>query len=587
MIFNKTQPLLSFYFLLFVTSSLAGQARQTNCVNPSAQADLNINAVRARITNGGDLWWDGQDGRYEVTSDENSPNVNPVSAIFAGGLWIGGKDPGGGIKLAAQQYGRGQGNFDYFPGPLTDEGINEDGDDCSKWDRLFVIYRQDIDDYFANLDPTNPNATEVPANLAGWPAFGNPLFEDAHGFTLPDGRQNMAPFWDDNLDGIYDPRDGDYPLFCGDQAVWAIFNDSGAPHAESGTINRLQMEIHLLAYAFASEDSVLHRTTFYEYKVFNRATEATTDFYAGHWIDSDLGCFTNDLMGSSPEHDLFYIYNRNGTDPEVCEGFVSSYGNTAPVNIFQVVNTSLEPEEDAEDPLMHSLVNLYRGDIAGTIPATTEPTTVGEYYNTIRGRWRDGSPITRGGVGYDSDGDETLFVYDGEAFEGAPWRHCSAEPAVADIRQVYSTGPYNLDPGGAASFTLAITTIFGVDYPDGSCPDVTQVFSAAGSIKDFYDDNCGSSAITSTRFPHSPASINLEVFPNPTTSQLSFRVPTVTAIDQVEIVDVSGRQLASFLGAGNELSIDLQAAGLSPGVYLYRLRTRDGEAVTGRVVLME
>jgi len=345
--------------------------------------------------------------------------------------------------------------------------------------------------------PTN----RIPLEVLGWPANGNPNFESVYGFTLPETPQGLAPFFDVDLDGLYDPRQGDYPLFCGDQAVWGVFNDAGAPHTDSNTPTRLQAEIHLLAYAFASEDSVLHRTTFYEYKIINRAQEDALELYAGHWIDSDLGCFTNDLVGSSPEHDLFYVYNRAGLDPQTCEGGVASYGNTAPVNIFQVVSASLEPEEEAENPLMHSMINIYRGDIAGTIPATSSPTVSSEYYNALRGRWRDESPITRGGVGYNSDGEETLFAYDGGNYNGIPWRMCTEEPAFADIRQVYSTGPYDLQPGAVTGFTLAVTTIFGVDYPNDACPDTTAIFAAAGQIKDFYDEMCTPSALVSTDPP--------------------------------------------------------------------------------------
>ena len=37
-----------------------------NCDNAVTQIDQQINNVRARLTTGGDVWWDGNDGRYVV-----------------------------------------------------------------------------------------------------------------------------------------------------------------------------------------------------------------------------------------------------------------------------------------------------------------------------------------------------------------------------------------------------------------------------------------------------------------------------------------------------------------------------------------
>ena len=38
----------------------------SDCDPASAQADLDINNVRARILNGGDMWWDLSNARYEI-----------------------------------------------------------------------------------------------------------------------------------------------------------------------------------------------------------------------------------------------------------------------------------------------------------------------------------------------------------------------------------------------------------------------------------------------------------------------------------------------------------------------------------------
>ncbi len=546
-------------------------------VPPSAQIDLAANGVRARLTTGGDLWWDGQDARYEVTEDAGSPNVNPVAAIFAGGLWLGGKDPGGGLKVAAQRYDRTTNNFDYRPGPLNENGTTVPA--CENWDRFFVINQREVRSFLNDFDPQNPDVTVIPDQIAGWPATGNPLFQGIHGFALPNTPQGLAPFYDVDLDGLYNPLKGDYPLFCGDEAIWCVFNDAGI-HEASNTVDLLHAEIQLMAYAYADNDVDLHRTTFYDYKIINRSQEDWLEFYAGHWIDSDLGCYTDDLINSAPDRNLFYVYNTNGTDQDPCPQGISSYGTSAPVNIFQVLSSNADREAGPETPLLHSLVNLY----AGGIPGMSTPNTRQEYFNVLSGRWKDGQPMTRGGTGYESGGAETNYAFDGGEVNGAPWWHCNTPLPQSDIRQVYSTGPYTVSPGEIAEFTLGVTTIFGVEYPDGDCPANEPIFTAADKIKGIYDDNCSSAVLSSSAPLLRPEEVGLVTFPNPTSGQVTFSLPENRFIKQVQILDIAGRVVAAER-SGNSPSVTMNLS-LPAGTYLYRLTTGNEQVVIGRMVVL-
>ncbi|MEY2904446.1 MAG: hypothetical protein RJA52_462, partial [Bacteroidota bacterium] len=62
-----------------------------NCDNAISQIDQAINNVRARLLTGGDVWWDGTDGRYVVP--KVAPGIPEVSSIYAGAVWLGGVDP--------------------------------------------------------------------------------------------------------------------------------------------------------------------------------------------------------------------------------------------------------------------------------------------------------------------------------------------------------------------------------------------------------------------------------------------------------------------------------------------------------------
>jgi hypothetical protein len=71
------------------------------CNQTTAVIDLDINNVRARLMNGGDMWWDrpNQTAAYEVPKNSNK------NSLFAGSIWIGGIDRASGdLKVAAQTY---------------------------------------------------------------------------------------------------------------------------------------------------------------------------------------------------------------------------------------------------------------------------------------------------------------------------------------------------------------------------------------------------------------------------------------------------------------------------------------------------
>jgi len=52
--------------------------RSANCKAPTSRVDLDINNVRTTILNGGDLWWDLDNAKYEI------PKGSGKHSIFAG-----------------------------------------------------------------------------------------------------------------------------------------------------------------------------------------------------------------------------------------------------------------------------------------------------------------------------------------------------------------------------------------------------------------------------------------------------------------------------------------------------------------------
>ncbi len=188
---------------LLITTQQIGQTQ--SCPESAAHAFLNGNEVKAAFRNGGDIFWDGTGTPQYQVPYSNSSSLN---TLFAGALWMGGYDEGNNLRVAAQTY-RSSGN-DYWAGPLNDTTGMVANASCQNFDQIWKVNHIAILVLLADFaDGTIDNTPDN--SLLRWPAKGNPHFQGLVGFALPD--KDLAPFFDQNNDGIYNPYDGDYPTY--------------------------------------------------------------------------------------------------------------------------------------------------------------------------------------------------------------------------------------------------------------------------------------------------------------------------------------------------------------------------------------
>lgn len=326
-------------FLCFIFIGYAlpviGQPDDSDCVQSTAQIDLDVNNVKAGLLTGGDMW---QDGRYIVP--QVTPSTEEVSALYAAALWMGGYDAVGNLKLAAQTYR--QNGDDFWPGPISEDGTTEQSI-CQDWDRHWKINIGDVSDHITDFADNGQIDGEIPNSIKGWPGKGNPFFAEVNGFEMP--LREFAPFKDVNQDGLYNPEDGDYPDMKGDQSVWWIYNDVGNIHEVTGA-DQIGLEISVMAYAFSSTISPsLDNATFYEYTIISKATLPIFDYYVGIFVDPDLGCWTDDFVGYDVDRQMAFVYNGDAADYD-CDG-VNGYGTEIPMLGVQMLET---PTNDTGNP---------------------------------------------------------------------------------------------------------------------------------------------------------------------------------------------------------------------------------------------
>ena len=415
------------------------------CLPASASTDLDINNVRARINTGGDMWWDLQgNAKYFI------PANTTKTSMFSAALWIGGLDVNGQLKLAAQRY-RGNGN-DYWTGPITNEGTaSTDATTCEAYDKFFVITRSDVESFkaaFISNGGSIPSGYEVPRSISEYPAMDQTANHELY----------LAPFFDYDGDGIYDYKKGDYPYYdfdnalCpsnyppgtpqpktmegngiladqvlkGDKTLWWVFNDKGNIHTETKG-EAVGMEIRAQAFAFSTNDDI-NNMTFYSYEIINRSTYRLTQTYFSQWVDTDIGYAYDDYVGCDVLRGLGYCYN--GIDPDG-SGQPFAYGAQPPavgVDFFQgpYMDPDLtdNPKYDINNPLVNcneaiNGVNFGNGIVdderfgmrrfvyhnnTGGIAACTDPDIAPEYYNFLRGIWKDGERMRYWGNGHPSAG---------------------------------------------------------------------------------------------------------------------------------------------------------------------------------------
>lgn len=504
------------------------------------EMDMDINNVRARLRTGGDVWWDGSRGLYVVPKPaEGQP---AVSSIFAGGVWVGGKDKAGNIKLAGVTYRSLTDNFDWFPGPLDEQG-QTDEPICKNWDRFFNVSGDNVRKHVAAYETAIALGTEfscdsIPEDILYWPGVGNPYWNDKYEFELPDGMgqaDRLGAFWDEDGDGNYNPCNGDFPTIeirgCGaesrskakelipDQMVFWLYNDNGGVHRLTAG-DAIQMEVQVQSFAYATNDEI-NDMSFYRYKLINKADSDIIDCYFAMWVDPDLGCYSDDYIGCDVGRSLAYTYNEDGLDGSDgvnCAGGTNTYKDRIPMvgtdyfrgprgpkvflrdsngNILFDADGNkilVDPESGTGD--LDTLVELgmtsfiYNNNcgIGSPDPATCDPEDRDDqFYNNLRGFWRTGEPITQGGSGFNPGSTDTVkYVFPDNPGVDGGWSMCESGLGFGDRRTLQATGPLLLQPGAINELIIGVVWVPDVDHP---CPDISKIQNADDIAQALFD-NC-------------------------------------------------------------------------------------------------
>lgn len=612
-------------------------------IRDNSYDSLTVNNINARFEASGSHFFGPDHGRFEV------PKYSGKNTIFCSNFWIGGLDQDSVLHLAAQMYGQGptggnaHSHYDFFAGPVMDSAAYSIYQD-TLWNYVWNLSKQEIE--YHNLHWSDPGYLPI-YDILTWPGNGNISFGQA---------AQLAPFFDRNNDGIYNPMDGDYPLIRGDQALFFIFNDDRNIHSESEGA-KLKMEVHGMAYAFdMPQDSAFWNTVFLNYKIINRSDKIYYNTYLGVFTDLDIGWYLDDYVGCDVERGYYYGYNGTPIDGS---GQPGTYGANPPVQSVTFLGGPYMDPDGCDNPsfkgntlmgpsfhgdcsivglngtnqLMHygpgnadsgyfvvrdeaingvnfadSIIDnerygmrrfvYYNND--GTV--TGNPSYAADYYNYLRGIWKDGQRMRYGGNGHPLGGGigpECDFMFPelsdtcnwgtrGEQPVPKLWTETTAGNAPGDRRGVGSSGPFTFNPGQVEELDVAYTFArdYTGNYPIGS---IGILGERTDSIRKHFISNLlpdgNSFNGIDNRTGASP--MTLQLFPNPASSRAYIRFDrSVNEPVSIRIINANGILIRTEKRTSVDRMITVDLTRLTSGLYLLYIETK-GQVVTKKLSIIK
>ncbi|MCF8372523.1 MAG: T9SS type A sorting domain-containing protein [Bacteroidales bacterium] len=540
---------------------------------------LDINNIKARFSCFGNHFWD-----FEGQPEYYFPNGSTKTTGFANTFWIGGQSYGADtvLHLAADRFMAEGGDYTFGPiSEVTDLAYKK------KWFRTWKLNREEIE--YHNQNWWQPGYVPID-NILEWPGNGDVSLGQA---------TQLAPFHDNDNDGVYEPLQGDYPYIRGDQAIFFIFNDAQQDHFETQGA-KLGIEIQGMTYAFDEpNDPALWNTVFLHYDIINRSDTTYYNTYIGNFNDADIGYAQDDFVGCNVPESYFYIYNADSVDGN---GQINAYGNTPPVMAVKILAGPFMDPDNLDNPsgacdesvngtgFSDTIIDNERFGMTsfryfnnGSSGPMKDPKFASDYYNYLTGKWLDGSQMVYGGTGHYMDPDatsqETFFMFPGTTDtcgwgQGSvpmqEWDEIAEDNPSGDRRGLGVSGPFTFEPGQTQSVDFAFINAFG---------DSTNYLSAIDSLTTYsqyltllFENN---SPIFNDVASNNPTGTPFKVYPNPANNYIFVEGGKDNGTSAYYILDITGKIYSKGkITPGNTNTVSL--SDLAQGVYFLRISGING-----------
>ncbi len=549
----------------------------------TAYDSLCINNINARIWANNLNFWDHQSqAKYQVNYSGGI-----TSTMFSQTLQIGGIDPLNQLHYSYVLYGGNNVNC-FQVGPIS----NSYGSSfLQQYNVVWKINRSTIDSFIQ----FNGNSNYiVPDIIKYWPAHG----DVSKGQSL-----FLAPFYDNNNDGIYDYQSGDYPLIKGDQAIFYVFNDDTIPPANTG-LKPLKIEVLVMAYAFnvdCDTNSALRNTIFFNYRIRNRSNKTYTDTYLKLFSDIDIGNGYSERVGCDVKRGAYFGYNATNSNYDsvkVAQGIVflegpymdpdgidnpkyDSVGNP-------ICDQSINGSNFGDGIIDNERLGLSRFVATCNVPNTYPPDSIANMnmaeilYAEMNGDLNVyyGSP----GLQYDSLlspkipakymfpglSDSCYLGTGGIAFPGGQnWVDTTNYPTFHNDRRSYGfTGPFTFSPSESVELNIAMVTAF--SDTGTVMTGIPELKQAIDSVRYYYFNNiypCNGTFLGMYETYETDIVTEFTMYPNPASTFLYLKYSEDMIKAKFKVYDIAGRAIhEGFLNDKEITKISLKE--INSGLYI-------------------
>jgi len=535
----------------------------------SAQTVLDINNISTTVRPRNLLFGSANlmEPGYEV------PKGSGNHSMYLGSLWFTGVDANG---IRHSMVERLDATPDTWPGPLTTDGnASITQPVMTQFDRIWKVGQADI----IALRQAQENGSLAagtytpPADIAQWPGNG------------PAGyAQQLAPYHDENGDGVYNINHGDYPVIKGEEMLFWILNDKYGTHGSQS--QSIGLEIHVSMYACRNmnatgSDGIVNYTTFLEYLVINRGTTRLYNAFAGFNAETDIGYANDDYTGSHVDANAFYFYNGDEIDGPGQTPAAGQYGAQWPIQSVQF----LEASHKDDDLPMYSYVTYSLNNVPN------EST----FAYLMRGYFPDGSQVLFGGNGHagspGTTGMPARYMFPAlsdpqnlgtnTSNPGFTWTETETCPTCTpdmpgDRRGIGSVRPDDFMSGDSLKIVLGLITTFENTF--NTQTRIEKNREQCNQLKQWYDNKVFPCVMETGTLGVDEAETSgvFALFPNPATDDLNITGTGIVSGTDYTLLDLNGRVIFSGKTRQDGL-VNISIQTLSPGVYFVRLADSKGQ----------
>ncbi len=500
-----------------------------------------------------------------------TPGVTYQTLLDEMHLCLGGKDSTGNVVTAVKSYGTN--GADFFAGPnlpIPNDSLLKNSKDYDKIWKMTAIeiatFQEDLKD--GVLSGTFPN-------IMSWPARNNPYSEVFNGFSLPEN-VDLAPFKDLDKDGIYDPKKGDFPMLEGISETnlpavfyWCVYHDRGVHTFSKG--KPMNVEVQQSAWLYdCKNDTILSNSSFISFKIINKGEKTIDSLKAGLFTDPDFYCNKNNMTGSIPDQNTFWMYQNSGYN-EHCNITYSRY--IKPAISFTFLNQTM------------AAFVATGFDGFNSLPQNILPNQSTGYYNLLQGKWATGDKITCCGVGYEKNTTQaaTTFLFPENPNKTGGWSMQQNQNSIPSTERA-AIGSVNLKmllPNQSQRIDIAISY-----HQDTSYRKVLQatdlMYRNIPILQSAYNQKVLQNCKQFVTTKETTENLNISIFPNPFENQLVIENNNTQHIDY-QILNMQGQLLKKGnILAENRQTIDTNF--LPKGIYFIELKGENGARKVEKIV---